>query len=351
MITCFPRLEAAVIELVLRSSGTKWRPRSAFVVVFLLTLPGVINRNSLAQQSFEIGGLAYLDYYYVLSSPDEEEEGDNGFTYRRLYLTTDYRISEAFQARVRLEANEETVTENGPVPFVKDLYLRWSSNTGHRLTFGVTSPPSFDVLEDSWGYRSLEKTVMDFFDIVSSRDMGVRAEGPILADDRLKYAVMVGNNESVQPEDDRHKRVYGQLIYKPIEKITGTLGLDYATYDDERDDGLTWNTSLSLVESGYRIGAEAFLNRTGLEAGESYERFGVSLFTVIALAKKWEVVGRYDRFIDDDLDRDFSTHLFLGGIAFEPHEQIRFIPNLEAIKQDGADKARVWPRLTLEMHF
>jgi hypothetical protein len=307
--------------------------------------------NSLAQRSFDVGGLAYVDYYYIPSSPDNEEEGDNGFTYRRLYLTTDYRISDAFQARVRLEANEETVSKGGPTPFVKDLYLRWSSAAGHRLTVGVTSPPSFDAFEDVWGYRSLEKTQMDFFGIVSSRDMGVRVDGPLLKEGRLKYAVMIGNNESVRPEDDRHKRVYGQLIYEPIDDVIGTLGMDYAGYDDEREYGLTWNASLSLKKTSYRTGVEAFMNRIGLDAGDWYERLGVSLFAAIALSEQWEVVGRYDRYLDDDFDRNLSASLFLVGVAFKPHEQIRVIPNVEAIKHDAADKARLEPRITLEMNF
>ena len=40
----------------------------------------------------------------ILTSSDEEQEGENGFDYRRMYLTADYTLSEEFSGRARLEA-------------------------------------------------------------------------------------------------------------------------------------------------------------------------------------------------------------------------------------------------------
>ena len=166
----------------------------------------------------------------ALSSDDEEAEGDNGFDYRRMYLTADYTLSEEFSGRARLEAASQPVDS---APFVKDLYLKWKGAIadGHDLIFGVQSPPSYTLSEKIWGYRSLEKTIMDRNKIVSSRDMGVQAAGKLTQAGNLKYAVMVGNNNSVRGEDDKYKRVYGQVTWQS-DKVAASVGGDFASGDD-----------------------------------------------------------------------------------------------------------------------
>ncbi|HET6569123.1 MAG TPA: hypothetical protein VFG50_14245, partial [Rhodothermales bacterium] len=155
-----------------------------------------------AENPLHISGLAFLDYYYTIAAPDGSElEGQNGFTYRRLYLTADYKISEAFSGRARLEANDGSIQ-----PFVKDLYLRWTLPSHHTLRFGIIPTPAVELSESVWGFRSLEKTPLDLFGFVSSRDMGVRLDGTAFGNGILSYNVMFANNNSVRPEDDPHKR-------------------------------------------------------------------------------------------------------------------------------------------------
>lgn len=322
-----------------------------FFVCALFILSGGYSTSSYAQQSFKVGGLAYFDYYYLFSSPISDDEGDNGFTYRRLYITTDYRISDAFSTRARLEANDKTVIDDGPMPFVKDLYLRWSSESGHDVIFGVTSPPAFDFSEEYWGYRSLEKTILDLYGVVSSRDMGIRVEGPVLPGKLLNYAVMIGNNNGVKPENDRHKRFYAQLRFNPEGRIVGSAGFDYAEYSGETEYGITWNGFLGLVNRSYRVGVEGFAHRRGLDGGTEDDRGGVTVFSAVSLAKSWEIVGRFDRVWDEDVGPDLSSTLYILGIAFQPHDQVRFIPNVEVSKYDTENAATASARFTLEMHF
>jgi len=66
-----------------------------------------------AQTQFTFSGQMFGDYSYVFSHPNEALEGDNGFGYRRLYLTTDFRLSERFDGRGRLEANQSSTNDDG----------------------------------------------------------------------------------------------------------------------------------------------------------------------------------------------------------------------------------------------
>lgn len=309
-----------------------------------------------AQDAFDLGGTAYLDYFYVLQNSVEAQEGRNGFTYRRLYLTTDYRISESFSARARLEARGSSVAVRGPNPFVKDLYLRWRGDSGHSLTFGVTSPPAFTVSEDVWGYRSLAQTTLDLFGIVDSRDMGVRAQGPLLPEGRLQYALMVGNNNGVLDEEDRSKRVYAQLQGFPSERLAFTLGGDYAAYEgqwdeDQRDDGVTLNAFAGLVTGLFQGGLEGFWNRTHFTDDTEADRVGLSLFGVLHLTEKIDVIGRFDRARIEDNEILLYRNFAVLGVAYIPHPQVRFIPNLHLEKVDLVDEADLLGRVTLEFVF
>lgn len=303
-------------------------------------LLAAIQLPAAAQSPLRLGSTAYLDYFYNLTSPDEGGEGLDGFTYRRLYLTADYRLSEHFSARARLEAGESVVGDKGPVPFVKDLYLRWRGGEGHTLTVGVAPPPVYDLAEDLWGYRGLEKTLLDLFGVVSSRDFGVRAHGPLFAGGAVQYALMYANNSGTRPETNDGKRYYSQIILRPSERVTATLGANYASYEDPhgRDDELVASAMAAYVTSRARVGFEAFWNRLSLDAavagGGEGVRSGVSLWAVGRLAEDWELVARVDRAelgLGDSAER--ATHV-LGGLSYRANEWVRVVPNLQYLTED-----------------
>ena len=86
----------------------------------------------------KIGGVGYADYYYVAAADDADDEPEkrNAFRFRRLYLTYNQSVSERFDVRFRLEANDagfgDTNGDKRPkmVPFVKHGYLKWNGALG-----------------------------------------------------------------------------------------------------------------------------------------------------------------------------------------------------------------------------
>ena len=305
-----------------------------------------------AQEKIKLSGLAFADYEYLLASPVEGEEGQNGFGYRRLYLTTDFTLSEAFSGRARLEANDAD-----PHPFVKDLYLKWSisQGAGHQLIIGVSPPPVFAISEEVWGYRSLEKTILDRNGVVSSRDMGVAARGPITSGGALQYGLMVANNSGVRAETDKYKRVYGQLVWYPAKPLTLTLGGDYAGYGDERTDGTTLHAFAGYQTRPFRVGIEGFVNRIHLAAAETgadtNDLAGITVFAAVRLGKAWEVVARFDQVERDLGGIETGESFFMAGLAYQPHTNVRFIPNVLVSQEREDEQALVNGRITLEVRF
>lgn len=291
-----------------------------------------------------------MDYFYNLSAPDDASGGEredlHGFRYRRLYLTADYTLSEAFAGRMRLEANEGT----GGQPVVKDLSLTWAYSGDHSATLGITPPPAFGQAEDAWGYRSLEKTIMDRQDVVDSRDFGLRLGGPLTDGGTVRYAVMVANNGTVRPETDRYKRGYGQLQVRPTDRVLVVVGGDYAGYDDERDHATRLSAFGGYSHDRFRVGVEGYWFRVAMTEGDPITRVGASLFGVVQVAPSWDLVARLDRSRTARPGPTRYETFALGAVAYRPHPNVALIPNLRVVDPTDA-AAETTARMTVEVNF
>ncbi|MCK4967090.1 hypothetical protein KAS50_08665, partial [bacterium] len=50
----------------------------------------------------KFSGYMFGDYYYVAKNHNEDNEGKNGFWYRRIYLTADRKLNDEFSVRFRM---------------------------------------------------------------------------------------------------------------------------------------------------------------------------------------------------------------------------------------------------------
>jgi hypothetical protein len=337
------------------------------VVVALLLVGG--GRPGVGQ-SIDLSGRAFGDYFYAVAAPDSvvgglpypiavpdsNREGLHGFAYRRLYLTVDFQLARRLRGRARLEANDGTTGPDGPAPFVKDLWVEWTYRGDHSATVGVTTPPAFEISEDVWGYRSLEKMILDRRGFVSSRDFGLRLDGPLYADGTVRYAAMYANNSGVRPEVDRKKRVYGRLSATPTERLTVAAGGDYATYSNQRDRSLRLSAFAGYEAERFRVGLEGYRFATSLTDTTTVEEYGVSVFGAVQLARDWELVTRLDwttRLLpaSDPLGVDPIESLILAGVAYRPHPNVRVIPNVWIRNSNRYTRSDTLARLTLDLSF
>src|SRR5262249_35719349 len=139
-------------------------------------------------------------------------------------FTYDYDISQKFNTRFRLEADQLANTSNGKIGvFVKEAYLKWKDIFGgSTFGFGIQPTPAFDISEAAWGYRSLEKTIMDLRGIVTREDIALSLRGRLDGDGNINYWVMFGDNSGNTPETDKYKRYYGMLHAKPFKNFQVT---------------------------------------------------------------------------------------------------------------------------------
>ena len=206
------------------------------------------------EPSWKISGLVYGDYYWLAADHREALEDQNGFWFRRIYLTYDHTFSKAFSARLRLEMNSpgDFSSSERMTPYVKDAWVKWTHG-GHAVSFGLAPTPSFEFVESVWGYRSVEKTPLDLLRWDSSRDIGLLAQGELGG--RTRYSVQVGNGSGVNGETDRAKAFRAAVRHEIVKGLTVE---GYADLQDRAgaDRWSTWQVFGAFVRPAGRLGAQ-----------------------------------------------------------------------------------------------
>ncbi|MFI5150736.1 MAG: hypothetical protein ACHQRM_13455 [Bacteroidia bacterium] len=257
----------------------------------------------------------------------------NAFQIRRAYVGYDYNISRRLSAYVVL-ANEQTLLPNNQnTVYLKYAYLKWSNLwKGTDLVFGQFQTASYSAdfgVSPLWGYRSVERTILDFHNIDASTDLGVSLQGKIwqkksspdsVPGSFLGYYLQLGNGNSATPESDPYKKVrvslYASLFKQKL--VLGVYG-DYSNqqYSPYHTSNTTINAYVSYRGPIFHIGVEVFGQRNqNSDIYKVYDpetkklsatndtatgiQIGFSLFGSARIIKnKLNVFARYDSYNPD----------------------------------------------------
>lgn len=324
-------------------------------LVAVLWLIGAVSLSALAQG--KLSGLAYFDYSYNVSRDSlsgsfanaalKGAKAAQALQFRRVYFTYDYNISESAATRFRLEADQSSLTSDGKIGVaVKDAWLKLKKVFGNSdLIFGLQPTPAFDISEGIWGYRSLEKTIMDLRSIVSSRDLAISLRGKLDNDGKFGYWVMLGDGTGNKPETDKYKRYYGHLDWS-TSMVKVNVYADYQARADIADPYKGTKVSNSTLTTGgflglfpadnFRVCAEGFLQSTsnGFNTGtalKSKSGLGLSFFAVYGLNPDLDAVVRYDLFDPNtnSASKGDSRNYIIGALAWKVDKNISIMPNVQ----------------------
>jgi len=361
-------------------------------ILLLAGLFLLVQASLFAQGKFS--GYMFGDYYYNIAKDPNyltlANAGANSmsanpggtsyqaFQIRRVYFGYSDDISEKFSTLFRLEMDPtttNTATGNKLGVMVKDASLTWKEIfEGSSLIFGVTATPTFDASEGFWGYRSLEKTIMDLRGVVPSRDYGVGLKGKLTGDGMLNYWVMIADGSGNSPETDKYKRYYGQISVKPNSNFYAMVNFDFQDRAQVADpynagkkvsDGTTTLSAfLTYMEPGsFKVGLEGFSQSksNGFNSGTSLKSLsgmGISVWASANLNPDLAAVVRYDNFDPntDSNSKGDSRNLIIAGLDCKVDKNVHIEPNLyyesyEAPTGGSAPKAAVVGRITLYWIF
>ena len=361
-------------------------------VLFLVCATSLFAQEQTPPGKFS--GYMIGDYYYNLardagyaalannasSSAAPGGTAMQSFILRRVYFTYDNDISTQFTSRFRLEADQGTdVLTSGKISvFVKDAFLRWKNVfSGSDVIFGIQPPPTYDVSEAAWGYRSLEKTIMDVRGIYGSRDVGLSLKGKLVDNGMFNYWVMIGKNAGNTPATtSKFNRYSAQLHIKPLTGLQATLYFDYLGAADKADPfnkgsfvGNTTSTMALFVgytqPNSFNLGLEAFTQSqsngytaTGATSLSSLTKTGYSAWASVNFTPDIAVVGRYDNYDPNTNGASVGDvrNYIIGAFVWKANKNVSIMPNVlyetyEAPSTGSAPNASVTARLTFYYTF
>ena len=310
--------------------------------------------------AFRMGGLLFGDIYHVPSHHSDAGDGASGAVLRRGYLTFNADFDENWFGRLRFELNQAGEFETYDFDTkTKDLYLgrKWG---GHKLLLGLTSTPTFDVIESIWGLRYLARTPMDLQG-VASRDTGLAVKGPLNAAGTLSYRAMWGAPVEFGGDSNDRERWMGAIGWEPADGWTLDLYADYEALDGPRD--------RSTLQAFVAYQAEQW--RWGLQYSNQDRQVDpplelASAFFVRQLTPRTGLVGRVDRLLEpsprgDDIaylpmDPSARATMMFAAVEVRLHPQVVVTPNAVITRYDrNAEGLRpetdVHLRLTLFVDF
>lgn len=317
----------------------KWFSKMGAFLVLLMVAGGPVSA-----QETTISGLFFGDYYAVLSHNDPDIEGANGFWARRMYLTFDSRLDSEWDSRVRFEAATagDFETSRTMEPFLKDLWVRWRRGN-QRIVIGLSSSPTWNLLESQWGYRAVEKTPLNLFKMGSSRDFGVAFQGSFDEARKVRYHVMVGNGSSTKTETNKGKKVMGALQLFPTSNLIFEAYADFEDRPEGRDRSTYTATAIATGDQG-RVGflAARQSRRTPGEPDVDVDVY--SVFGVLDASEKINLLARWDRMnspIPDGggisyfrMNSTSKGNFFLAGVDIAVNDQVHFVPNIKVVTYD-----------------
>ena len=312
-----PKMREVLKRTQLNARGMRTEARC--LVSGLAALACLVPASTYAAEepSGKISGQMIGDYYAIVSNHDPSLEKQNGFWFRRIYLTYDKGLTEGFSIRARMEFSSpgDFKTNAKLEPNLKDGYLKWTRGD-HRILFGLSPTPTWSRVEGIYGYRSVEKTSLDLQKLGSSRDFGLSLGGALGSGKKLHYHFMVGNGSGTGSETNKDKKIYLSLAVKPVKGLTVEVYGDWENRPGDTD------RSTVQVLTGY----EAEAGRFGLQFGRQTRKggpgtsnlnleilslFGAGIFT----EKVWGFV-RFDRMFDKNPD---GNKISLGIIYESKH--------------------------------
>lgn len=271
----------------------------------------------------------FADYYYQLGA-DTAALGSKGyyepnaryysaFDIRRVYLGYDYNFTKNISAQLLLSHENGSPTSGDVVIdqnrglYVKAANLRFKNAVPlSTIIIGQQGTATFALTEAVWGYRSIEKTMMDFRGFAQSNDLGIQLTGNIDNEKMFGYSAMISNGNGAKAENDKYKKFAGELNAKLADnKVVIEVYGDYMDVAPTKDSlgvhnrsNMTVKGMAAYLSDPITVGAEyAMQTMAGQSRYVAYSdavQTGLSVFARGAiLLKQLNWFARFDMYDPD----------------------------------------------------
>ena len=292
-------------------------------------------------------------------------EKDGGFQIKRAYISIDHQFNKVFAADVTMDADNivrgKSVTDDTAKStvqgfYIKKAYLEAKIDPALVVRLGSADMPWIPFVENIYGYRHIEKTLIDLNSYGTSADWGAHVGGQLL-NNLITYQVSAVNGGGYRdPQLTQHVDLEGRVALNymgftaAVGGYSGKLGNETApgtVVNNVPSTGITKLTArrfdalvaykgnvegLPITIGGEYLDAS---NYAGVTSGTVDRAVGYSVFASVSPAPKWSVFGRYDRIKPNkDTNAAKVDHYFNVGLQWEP---VKVVDLALVYKRDAGD--------------
>jgi hypothetical protein len=299
-----------------------------------------------------VGGRVFADVSGINNFSNGVRQPNSGVDYdiKRFYLIFDHKFNDVFSANLTTDFTYDSGPAAATQLFIKKAWLQAKVNDALIFRAGANDLPWVPFVENLYGYRFVENTLIDRTKFGTSTDWGLHAFGS-LADGIVSYQVSVIDGEGFK------KPATGIANRTDSVDVEGRLSASYdhftigvGGYDGKLGHDVvgtpTFNTAqrfnavVAYVNDRFRLGGEFFWaknwndvtqpNPLLTNTSQGYSAFGSFNFT-----PKIAIFGRYDYVTPQrNTAPNFHDNYFNVGIDYKP---IKPIDLALVYKRDAVD--------------
>jgi hypothetical protein len=210
-----------------------------------------------------VGGKAYID----LTDKEQKKNGVKnastgiGLDVTRFYLSVSHKFNDTWSANLTTDFNFTSATGETQL-FVKKAYLQGKFSDALVFRAGSADMPWIPYVENLYGMRYVEKTLIDRESFGTSADWGLNLNGKM---DQVDYSVSTVNGGGYKnPTRTKRMDIEGRVGFTPIDNVTlavggysGTLGKETETVASKHT-ASRFDAVAAYVDGSTRFGAEYF---------------------------------------------------------------------------------------------
>lgn len=287
-------------------------------------------------------GMVYADALVALQGNSVPADSSS-FRFRRVQFTYDQDVDSVFSLRFQIEADDANLSSGGrSAPYLKQAFLRWSHlGVAGDLFMGLSPTPTWRTVEEHWGYRSLEKTLLDLRGAGVPTDLGVGLFRAVPAGGGFGHHLMVANGSGQKPEQNASKKFSLALPVRLGAWQAEALG-EFEGESGPRD-RYTTRLFAGWLRGDVAVGAEVaqlVLGAAGPQ-GSDQRPFGASAWARGPLGPRWRFVGRVD-WTDPDRAHEqtgYTEVYALASLDYMPLPNVHVMPNYAVRTYSAKDAA------------
>lgn len=248
-----------------------------------------------------VSGRMYFDLGHISNEVDgvKKPPSGDGFDIKRFYVGIDHNFNGVFSGNITTDFQYSSAIGATEL-YIKKAYLQAKLSDALVIRAGSTDLPWVPFVEDIYGYRYVENTLIDRTKFGTSADWGIHAQGKL--GPVFSYAVAVVNGAGYKnPSRGKGMDIEGRLSAQ-VDNLVFAVG-GYSGKLGKEVQGSPVQHTASRLDAlaaykgpNYRVGLEYFSTKdwNNVTTAASDKADGYSVFGSWAFNSQFSAFGRYD---------------------------------------------------------